>query len=81
MPEDVGRTGEIEMPARKRRPPLVTRDQVIDTAYRLVDEEGPRGLSMRRLPTLNLSKWHLSKRRLSMRRLSMRGLSNNSSRF
>ena len=49
MPEDVGRTGEIEMPARKRRPPLVTRDQVIDTAYRLVDEEGPRGLSMRRL--------------------------------
>ena len=49
MPEDVGRTGEIEAPVRKRRPPLVTRDQVIEKAYHLVDEEGPKGLSMRRL--------------------------------
>src|SRR4051812_17631285 len=49
MPEDVGRTGEIEGPVRRRRPPLVTRDQVIDKAYHLVDDEGPKGLSMRRL--------------------------------
>ena len=49
MPEDVGRTGEIEAPVRKRRPPLVTRDQVIEKAYHLVDDEGPKGLSMRRL--------------------------------
>src|SRR4051794_32048693 len=49
MPEDVGRTSETEAPVRRRRPPLVTRDQVIDKAYQLVDDEGPKGLSMRRL--------------------------------
>jgi AcrR family transcriptional regulator len=49
MPEDNRRAGERQAPSRTRRPPLVTRDQAIDTAYRLVDEEGPSGLSMRRL--------------------------------
>jgi AcrR family transcriptional regulator len=49
MPEDNGRSGEGEGLQRKRRPPLVTRDHAIETAYRLVDAEGPPGLSMRRL--------------------------------
>jgi AcrR family transcriptional regulator len=34
---------------KRRRPPLVTRDQVVDVAYGLVVSDGPEGLSMRKL--------------------------------
>jgi AcrR family transcriptional regulator len=34
---------------RRRRPPLVTREQVVDVAYGLVVSDGPEGLSMRKL--------------------------------
>lgn len=34
---------------RRRRPPLVTREQVVDVAYGLVVTDGPDGLSMRKL--------------------------------
>jgi AcrR family transcriptional regulator len=34
---------------RRRRPPLVTREQVVDVAYSLVVTDGPDGLSMRKL--------------------------------
>lgn len=36
-------------PAKRRRPPLVTREQVVDVAYGLVVSDGPEGLSMRKL--------------------------------
>ena len=36
---------------RRRRPPLVTRDQALRVAYQLIREEGPDGLSMRKLAT------------------------------
>lgn len=36
---------------RRRRPPLVTRDQALRVAYELIREEGPDGLSMRKLAT------------------------------
>lgn len=36
-------------PARKKRTPLVTPDQAVRAAYQLVAEEGPSGLSMRKL--------------------------------
>jgi AcrR family transcriptional regulator len=49
MPQDVGRPGDNDPPTRKRRPPLVTRNQVIEVAYGLVSQEGPSGLSMRKL--------------------------------
>lgn len=35
--------------AKRRRPPLVTREQVVDVAYGLVISDGPDGLSMRKL--------------------------------
>lgn len=35
--------------AKRRRPPLVTREQVVDVAYGLVVSDGPDGLSMRKL--------------------------------
>lgn len=34
---------------KRRRPPLVTREQVVDVAYGLVVSDGPDGLSMRKL--------------------------------
>ncbi|MFN0028856.1 MAG: TetR/AcrR family transcriptional regulator [Acidimicrobiales bacterium] len=40
-------TGSSE--GRRRRPPLVTREQVVDVAYGLVVTDGPDGLSMRKL--------------------------------
>lgn len=40
---------EPNRPGRRRRPPLVTRPQAIAAAYGLLQQEGPRGLSMRRL--------------------------------
>lgn len=40
-------TGATE--GRRRRPPLVTREQVVDVAYGLVVTDGPDGLSMRKL--------------------------------
>src|SRR3954449_578591 len=46
---DVDRPSENDPPARKRRQPLVTRAQVVEVAYGLVGEEGPAGLSMRKL--------------------------------
>jgi AcrR family transcriptional regulator len=39
----------VEVDDRRRRPPLVTRDQVVQAAYELVADEGPDGLSMRKL--------------------------------
>lgn len=39
--------GSVE--GRRRRPPLVTREQVVEVAYGLVVTDGPDGLSMRKL--------------------------------
>lgn len=39
----------VDLPARRRRPPLVTREKVVEVAYGLVVAEGPDGLSMRKL--------------------------------
>lgn len=38
-----------ESGAKRRRPPLVTREQVVEVAYGLVVRDGPDGLSMRKL--------------------------------
>lgn len=48
---DGGRTTAVTDPAqtKRRRPPLVTREQVVDVAYGLVVSDGPDGLSMRKL--------------------------------
>lgn len=39
----------LDHPARRRRPPLVTREKVVEVAYGLVVTDGPDGLSMRKL--------------------------------
>ena len=48
----LGAENEVGMRAtRRRRPPLVTRDQALRVAYGLIQDEGPDGLSMRKLAT------------------------------
>lgn len=43
-------TSLVDEPSpKRRRPPLVTREQVVEVAYGLVVEDGPDGLSMRKL--------------------------------
>lgn len=49
MPGDEDQAPESGRSGRRRRPPLVTRPQAIEAAYVLLEREGPRGLSMRRL--------------------------------
>jgi len=53
MNDDVTNLGAertaTEPSGRRRRPPLVTREQVVDVAYGLVVTDGPDGLSMRKL--------------------------------
>ncbi len=44
-----GTVATDQAPSKRRRPPLVTRDQVVDVAYGLVVSDGPDGLSMRKL--------------------------------
>lgn len=46
-----GRNTVVADPAqtKRRRPPLVTREQVVEVAYGLVVTDGPDGLSMRKL--------------------------------
>ncbi len=40
---------DVDQSARRRRPPLVTREKVVEVAYGLIVEDGPDGLSMRKL--------------------------------
>jgi AcrR family transcriptional regulator len=40
---------DVDHATRRRRPPLVTREKVVEVAYGLVIEDGPEGLSMRKL--------------------------------
>lgn len=49
--EDDGRNTVVADRAqtKRRRPPLVTREQVVEVAYGLVVTDGPEGLSMRKL--------------------------------
>lgn len=49
MRPEAGQVTASERQERRRRPPLVTRDQAVDAAYALILEEGPDGLSMRKL--------------------------------
>ncbi|MGD9527578.1 MAG: TetR/AcrR family transcriptional regulator C-terminal domain-containing protein [Pseudonocardia sp.] len=47
--EDEGRHGAVRDGSRVRRRPRLTRDEVLVTALRLIDDEGVEALSMRRL--------------------------------
>jgi AcrR family transcriptional regulator len=49
MGRDVGQARETGQPGRRRRPPLITPEQAVAAAYGLVEQEGPEGLSMRKL--------------------------------
>jgi AcrR family transcriptional regulator len=40
---------DVDHATRRRRPPLVTREKVVEVAYGLVVDDGPDGLSMRKL--------------------------------